>query len=143
MISSDAQAIGRDSVEQQTELFRLAESRYGLKLADIAKRTGIPLTTMQGWRRGTAMPAWGLFALKKAGVPDELLSLVSAPFGCSVTSRTEIDIEELCEIAAELDQMYTDSRRPASEAGIHIGHTESARLQEIAEKLRARAGVQG
>lgn len=143
MISSDAHSTGRDSVEQQTELFRLSESRYGLKVADISKRTGIPLTTMNGWRRGIAMPAWALFALKQAGVPDELLSLVSRPFGCSVTSRAEIDIEELCEIAAELDQMYTDSRRPSSEAGINIGHTESRRLQEIAEKLRARAGAAG
>ena len=140
---SDAPTIGRDSIDQQAELFRLAESRYGLKISEIASRTNIPLPTLKGWRRGAAMPAWGLFALKKAGVPDELLSLVSLPFGCSVTSRTEIDIEELCEIAAELDQMYTDSRRPSSEAGINIGHTESRRLQEIAEKLRARAGAAG
>lgn len=140
---SSAPSIGRDCIEQQAEIFRLADSRYGLKLPEIAKRTGIPLPTLKSWRRGAAMPAWALFALKQSGVPDELLSLVSLPFGCSVTSRTEIDIEELCEIAAELDQMYTDSRRPSSEAGINIGHTESARLQEIAEKLRARAGVAG
>lgn len=143
MIPTDATVIGRDSVEQQAELFRLAESRFGLKISHIADRTGISLSTLKGWRGGAAMPAWGLFAMKQAGVPDELLSLVSRPFGCSVTSRTEIDIEELCEIASELDQMYTDARRPASEAGIHIGHTESARLHEIAEKLRARAGVAG
>lgn len=143
MIPSDAQSIGQDSVDQQAELFRLAESRYGLKIADIARLTRIPLTTLKGWRGGAAMPAWGLFALKRAGVPDELLSLVSLPFGCSVSSRGEVDIEELCEIAAELDQIYTDARRPSSEAGIHIGHTEGARLTEIAEKLRARAGVTG
>lgn len=140
---SDAQTIGQDCIDQQAELFRLAESRYGLTIAIIAQRTKLSTSTLKSWRRGAAMPAWALFALKQAGVPDELLSLVSLPFGCSVTSRTEIDIEELCEIAAELDQMYTDSRRPSIEAGINIGHTESARLQEIAEKLRARAGVAG
>lgn len=140
---SDTQAAGQDSIDQQAELFRLAESRYGLKISEISSRTKIPLPTLKGWRRGAAMPAWGLFALKRAGVPDELLSLISLPFGCSVSSRGEVDIEELCEIAAELDQMYTDSRRPHSEAGINIGHTESARLAEIAEKLRARAGVCG
>ncbi|MGR4893369.1 hypothetical protein ACIPPQ_20280 [Sphingopyxis sp. LARHCG72] len=138
---SDAQTIGQDCVDQQAELFRLAESRYGLTIALIAQRTKLSTSTLKSWRRGVAMPAWALFALKQAGVPDELLSLVSLPFGCSVTSRGEIDIEELCEIAAELDQMYTDARRPHSEAGIHLGHTESARLAEIAGKLRARAGV--
>lgn len=138
---SDVHAIGQDSVDQQSELFRLAESRYGLKISRIAEKSGISLSTLKSWRRGAAMPAWALFALKRAGVPDELLSLVSLPFGCSVTSRTEIDIEELCEIAAELDQMYTGARRPSSEAGINIGHTEGARLKEIAEKLRARAGA--
>ena len=45
--------------------------------------------------------------------------------------------------AIHLNEHDTGARRPSSEAGINIGHTEGARLHEIAEKLRARAGAAG
>lgn len=72
---------GRDSVEAQRELFRLAAKECGLTISVIAARSPLPESTMKGWRDGAAMPAWAVGALGQAGVPDHILSLVLEPFG--------------------------------------------------------------
>lgn len=127
----------RDSVLQQAELFRLAEHRFGLRICDISAATDIPESTLKGWRGGSVIPAWGLFALSDAGVPDELLSLVGKPFGKTILSAGAIDLEEIAEIASELEYQYSAARRPNSEAGINLGHRERLSLGEIADRLAA------
>jgi hypothetical protein len=127
----------RDSVAQQAELFRLAEHRFGLTIAKISKSSGLPETTLRNWRNGAAITAWGLFALGEAGVPDELLSLVSLPLGKAIVSTGTSTNEELCELAADLDYTYANARRPNSEAGVEISHREALSIGEIADRLRA------
>lgn len=129
----------RDSVQQQETLFRLAESRFGLTLAEIARRSGISASTLKSWKNGTVMPAWALAALGDAGIPDELLSLVLMPFGKSVVSAGEIDVEELARLAADLDYQYANARRPESEAGIEICHRERLVIDEIIGRIVAAA----
>lgn len=133
----------RDSVQQQETLFRLAESRFGLTLAEIARRSGISASTLKSWKNGTVMPAWALAALGDSGIPDELLSLVLMPFGKSVVSAGNMDIELLASLAADLDYHYAAARRPESEAGIELSHRERLSLGEIADKLAAVARRQG
>lgn len=129
----------RDSVQQQETLFRLAESRFGLTLAEIARRSGISASTLKSWKNGTVMPAWALAALGDAGIPVELLSLVLMPFGKSVVSAGQIDVEELARLAADLDYQYANARRPESEAGIEIGHRERLVIDEIIGRIVAAA----
>jgi len=133
----------RDSVQQQETLFRLAESRFGLTLAEIARRSGISASTLKSWKNGTVMPAWALAALGDAGIPDELLSLVLMPFGKYVVSAGDMDIEELAQLSADFDYAYASARRPDSESGVEIGHREKITLDEIGERLRATARRRG
>lgn len=129
----------RDSVQQQETLFRLAESRFGLTLAEIARRSGISASTLKSWKNGTVMPAWALAALGDAGIPDELLSLVMMPFGKSVVSAGNMDIELLASLAADLDYHYANARRPESEAGVEISHRERLVIDEIIGRIVAAA----
>jgi len=140
---ADQPLAARDSVVQQRELFRLAEKRFGLKISDISKTTGISESTLRGWRDGAVMSAWGLFALADAGVPDELLALVGKPFGKYVVSAGDMDIEELAQLSADFDYAYASARRPDSESGVEIGHREKITLDEIGERLRATARRRG
>lgn len=140
---SSSGTIGRDSILQQETMFRLAESRFGLALANLADASGIPLPTLKGWRNGTQMPVWALGALSRAGVPDELISLVLMPGGGRYLSAESTDIEELAQIAADLDYHYAAARRPESEAGIELSHRERLSLGEIADRLAAVARRRG
>lgn len=78
---ADVPLPGRDSIEAQRDLFRLAEKECGLSIAAIAARSPLHLGTLKGWRDGAAMPAWAIGALGTAGVPDHLLTMILAPFG--------------------------------------------------------------
>lgn len=136
---SDVAMIGRDSVEQQAELFRLAEHRYGLKISLIAERSGISLSTLKGWRGGAAMPAWAIGALGSVGVPDTLLSLVTLPGGKVVHSSGEVDLDQLAIECGAFSAKYGAARTPGSEAQINLGHVEIAELNELAAKVRTAA----
>lgn len=136
---ADVPKSGRDSVAQQAEMFRLAESRYGLTIAIISRESGISLSTIKGWRGGSAMPAWALGALADAGVPDHLLSLVTLPGGKVIHSSGEPDLDQLAIECGAFASMYGAARTPGSEAQIHLGHTEKAELFEQAGKVRAAA----
>jgi|GEM_PF-3314115 hypothetical protein len=136
---SDVTQIGRDSVEQQAELFRIAEHRYGLKIGMIAEKSGISLSTLKGWRSGAAMPAWALGALGGVGVPDHVLSLVTLPGRKAVHSTGDVDLDDLAVACGEFSAAYGQARTPNSEASIHLGHVEKANLEALAAKVRSAA----
>lgn len=76
----------RNSVLAQERMFRLAERDYGLSLKALSLDTGISLSTLRDWKRGTAMPAW---ALGKLPIPLELKSLILEPFAQHVENDEE------------------------------------------------------
>lgn len=136
---SDANFLGRNSVAQQAELFRLADNRFGLTISKISDATGIAISTLKGWRNGAAMPAWALGALGDAGIPDHLLSLIILPHGKVIHSSGDVDLDDLAIECGEFTRMYAEARTPNSEAQIHLGHRETAHLQEQATKVRSAA----
>lgn len=69
----------RNAALRQNDLFRLAKARHALGFTVLETLTGIPEATMRGWAKGAAMPVWALPELGRAGVPDDLLSLVTGP----------------------------------------------------------------
>jgi hypothetical protein len=138
-IMSDLPILGRNSVEQQAVMFRLCERDYGLTTKSLSKLANIPLTTLKGWKNGTAMPAWGLFALADAGIPDHLISLVSGPFQRSVTTNSDDgdSLDLLAQIAADLAYHYAHARHPSSPGGTVIVPQEVPNLSDIADRLKA------
>ena len=131
---ADVPLPGRDSIEAQRELFRLAERDFGLSIAAIAARSPLHASTIKGWREGAAMPAWALGALGEAGVPDHLLSLVLAPFGRHVETDevSDGDLDELSREGAHFVADHADARADGT-----ITPGERGRLRERAQRLAA------
>ena len=123
---------GRDSVEAQREMFRLAQKELGLSIPVIAKRSPLCESTLKGWRDGAAMPAWALGALGDAGVPDHLLSLVMEPFGRHIgTDETgDGDLDALGRESAH----YLADKTDAEADGV-VTHIERAKLKEAARRI--------
>lgn len=128
-------APGQDSVEAQRELFRLAAKECGLSIPVIAARSPLHESTMKGWRDGAAMPAWALFQLGAAGVPDHLLSLVGAPFGKHVGSD-ETDDGDIAALAREGAHFLAE--KEDAEADGKVTPIERAKPKERARRI---AGV--
>lgn len=126
---------GRDSIDAQREVFRLAEKEEGLTLAAIAARSPLKLGTLKGWRDGAAMPAWALGALGAAGVPDHLLSLLIAPFGKHVGSD-ESDDGDLDVLGREGAHFLAE--KADAEADGVVTHIERSMLKGRARRI---AGV--
>jgi hypothetical protein len=139
----DTQSLARNSVTLQERMFRLAERDFGLSLAVLSTETGIPKPTLRDWKAGTTMPAWALFALGRAGVPDYLTSLIANPFGKHVGSDSLDDsaLHEAVTAASEVVSEYLTATSPESEGKQSITPREKARILEKAEraggKLRA------
>jgi hypothetical protein len=129
---ADVPLPGRDSIEAQREMFRMAARDCGLTIAAIAQRSPLKESTLKGWRDGSAMPAWALGALGEAGVPDHLLSMVLAPFGRHVaTDRiSDGDLEELGRESAHYLADHADARADGT-----ITPSERSRLSEGAARL--------
>lgn len=132
---------GRDSVEAQRELFRRASTEHGLTLAVIAKRSPLKLSTLKGWSTGSAMPAWALFQLGEAGVPDDLLSLVAKPFDrhVSTNSAEDDDLDALAQAAGEFFLAWSNARNSRSPGGPAVVPQEKAGLTPLKENLQALA----
>lgn len=131
-IMPDLSLPARDAVEAQREMFRLAKSEHGLSIAVLAKRSPLKATTMEGWANGVQMPAWALGALGEAGMPDDLLSLVLAPFSRHVgTDETgDGDLDALGCDAAGFVSEYVNAK-----ADRKVTHIERARLQSHARRM--------
>jgi hypothetical protein len=126
------------SVLAQERMFRLAERDHDLPLRTLAAESGIPLRTLQNWKAGAVMPAWALFALGEAGVPDYLTSLVGNPFAKHIGTNgaEEGTYHKAAVDASGYQAEFLECTSPESEAGPDLSPREKARLAEIA----ARAG---
>lgn len=136
---ADLSLPARDSVAAQHELFRRADFEHGLSLRVIAARSPIPYNTLRGWQNGTAMPAWAIGALGEAGVPDELLSLVTQPFGrCVVTEEGgDGDLDTAAIDAGEFVSSVQRARHPASPGGVAIVPQEVAAILPLKQRATA------
>lgn len=119
---SDTPTRGLNCVSQQANVFRLAERDHGLSISRIHTLSGIPISTLKGWRGGAAMPAWALGALGDAGVPDDLLSMILAPYSRHVGTDEpgEGDLDTAGLDAGEAAHAIARSRSPQSPGGIAI-----------------------
>lgn len=132
----------RDSVAAQHDLFRRAEAEEGLSIAIIAKRSPLSVSTMKGWRDGAQMPAWALGALKQAGVPDHLLSLVLDPFAgafVSLPDDSDGDLDTAATEALEFASEVARARHPNSPGGLAIVPQERAVIEP--KRQRAAAAI--
>jgi len=122
----------RDSVAAQRELFRVAATK-GLTLKVLSTRdVHLSYSTIKGWATGeTAMPAWAIGALGEAGVPDDLLSLVTQPFGRSVVSDEEGDgdLDDAAIAASDFACEVARARHPNSPGGIAIVPQEKSMIE--------------
>lgn len=135
------QALARNSVTAQERMFRLAERDHDLSIRALRLETGIPKTTLEGWKAGTTMPAWAIGALGKAGVPDYLLSLVLHPYGRHV--GTDDDgagaLDELVRETAGFTSDYLEATAPDSPGGPNVIPMERAKLAERALRVESKA----
>lgn len=134
---ADIPLSGRDSVEAQRELFRLAAQEEGLTLDAIhARYKPLKVSTMKGWRDGAAMPAWAIGALGAAGVPDHLLSLVLEPFGKHVGTDEDGDgdLDTAGLEAGEAAHAVARARSPSSPGGVAIVPQERAEIIPLLRK---------
>lgn len=126
---------------QQGEMFRLADRDYGLSCAELARKSGISLSTLKGWARGSAMPAWALGALCEAGLPDDLATLALEPFRrfIGTADEDEGDLDALATMCSDFLAEYSRARHPKSPGGIQIAHTEKMDLNKLRRGLQAHA----
>lgn len=137
-IMADLSPKARNSVALQREMFRLAEVEHGLTVAVLARTRGLSVSTVKGWRDGAAMPAW---ALGELGLPDDISSLILAPYARHVGTN---EGEEGDEHALNLDcheygSEMARATSPDSDGGATITHIERARLQGIARRMTPKA----
>lgn len=133
---ADLSLPARDSVAAQQEMFRLAQKEEGLSLRALSQRSPIPYNTLRGWAGGSAMPAWAIGELADAGIPDHLLSLITAPWKRSLVTdeETDTDLDDAAEVAGELASAVRRARHPNSPGGVAIVHTERAEIIPIARR---------
>lgn len=130
----------RDCVEAQREMFRQAERECGLTIALIAKRSPLKASTLQGWRDGAAMPAWGLGALHAAGIPLHILSQVLDAYALHVGENAPADdLEELADASRDFIHEHDKARSPTSPGGVAIVPQERAVIVPLARKVKAKA----
>lgn len=135
---TDLSPNARNSVALQSEMFRLAEKEHGLSIAVLARTRDIPVSTLKGWRDGAVMPAW---ALGELGLPDDLTSLILAPFCRHIGTNEGEDGDEF---ALNLDchefgMEMAKATDPTSDGGSNITHIERARLSGVARRMTPKA----
>lgn len=129
---ADIPLAGRDSVDAQREMFRLAQNELGLSIPVIVKRSPLSLSTLKGWRDGAAMPAWALGALGAAGIPDHLLSLITEPFGKHI-GTDELGDGDLDALGRESAAFVADKLEREGD-GI-VCHIDKAALKQRARRI--------
>lgn len=115
-------------------MLRLAERDFGMTAKRIAAETGIPLSTVQSWKRAVApaQMALGDFVAVCRVIPDHLTSLCLEPAGKQLVSDGEGD--ELLEALLVEAAGYT-AEHVARAADGRICHHDRAALTEKAKRL--------
>lgn len=128
----------RDSVSAQGEMFRIA-AKQGLTIPVLVKRSPLKKSTMEGWANGVVMPAWAIGVLGEAGIPDDLLSLITEPFGRSViTDDTgDGDLDTAAIDATEFASEVQRARHPKSLGGIAIVPQEKVIIMPKLRKAKS------
>lgn len=137
---ADLSQNARNSVELQRELFRLAEAEHGLSIAVLSRTRKIPVSTLKGWREGSAMPAW---ALGELDLPDDLASLVLTGYQRAVVTVTDdgqaaVDFDHLGLEALGLGTTVAQARSEDSPGGTNIVHIEREQIRQKARPLCAK-----
>jgi hypothetical protein len=142
MIFRDRDGTKQDVLANQERMLRLAERDFGITTKVIAAETGIPLPTVQSWRR-TPPVAMSLadFVLVCRVIPDSLTSLCFEPSAKHVGTNgpDEGDLDAVAEHAGEYAHEYQKARHPASPGGVQIVPQEAAKLHDIRRSMVAKA----
>lgn len=139
---ADLCQIARNCITAQAEMFRFAEQDHGITPRILHLRTDISLSTLKGWRTGTAMPAWAIGKLgKEGGIPDHLLSLVLEPFERHVGTDEdgEGDLDTAALDASDFAQAVQRARHPASPGGVAIVPQERITIVPLARRSASSA----
>lgn len=130
----------RDSIAAQQTMFRRAQAEFGLSLRVLSERSPIAYGTLRGWYEGAAMPAWAIGALGDAGIPDELLSLLTSPWKRSVSTDEEndADLDDAADAAGEVERAVRRARHPASPGGVAIVPQERATIVPLVQTAKAK-----
>lgn len=124
----DRDGTKHDVLAQQEAMLRLAERDHGITAKRLAAETGIPLSTVQSWKRelAPAQMALGDFVAVCRIIPDHLTSLCLEPAGKQVVDDGEGD--------ALLDALLVEA------AGYTAEHVARAADGKVCHKDRAALG---
>lgn len=132
----DREGTKQDVLSNQERMLRLAKRDYGITAKVIAAETGIPLPTVESWRRSNAPVAMALadFVLVCRVIPDELTSLVLEPSAKHVGTdeNGEGDFDVL-----HRETAHFGAEKLEAEADGVITHIEKAGLQHRARRIAA------
>lgn len=130
----DPDGTKHDVLAQQEAMLRLAERDFGMTAKRIAAETGIPLSTVQSWKRALApaQMALGDFVAVCRILPDHLTSLCLEPAGKQVIG--DGDGDELLDALLVEAAGYT-AEHVARAADGKICHQDRAALGEKARVL--------
>jgi len=142
MILRDRDGTKQDVLSNQERMLRLAQRDHGITANVIAAETGIPLTTVQSWRRSPAVAiSLADFVLVCRVIPDSLTSLCLEPSAKHIGTNgdDEGDLDAVAEHAGEFAHEYQKARHPSSPGGVQIVPSEAANLHDIRRNMVARA----
>lgn len=135
MILRDRDGTKQDVLSNQERMLRLAERDFGITTKVIVAETGIPLSTVQSWRRSNLPVGMSLgdFVLVCRVIPDSLTSLCLEPSAKHIGTNgdDEGDLDAVASHAGEFAHEYQKARHPASPGGVAIVLQEAAKLHEI------------
>lgn len=121
----------------QEAMLRLAERDFGITAKRLHHETGIPLSTVQSWRRSTApaMMSLGDFVLVCRVIPDHLTSLCleAADKHVGTNETDDGDLDSLGREGAHFLAEHADAKAD----GV-VTHIERAALKDRARRI---AGV--
>lgn len=133
-------SISSDTLEAQKRFFRLCAAA-GLSFKALHYDTGLPLATLQSWAKETAMPLSALTRFAKAGVSDELLSVLTEPGGKIVChDGLEGDLDALAVEASGYVNEWA-ATVAGGDTGPDICPEARERLSQRRTRLLAAAGV--
>lgn len=136
----------QQTLKAQKRIGRLAKNEYGLTLESIAFESGIPYSTIRSYFnqaknvRLAELPLSNF--IKLIGViPDELLSQLLNPADRHLAHNEDedADLDDLAEVAAEVEREVRRARRPDSPGGTEIIAIEEELIKRKMRNLRRAA----